>query len=140
MSPASIDAFLAAKNSPMVGEGQDFFAVGRQYGLDPRLLVSIAGAETTFGSNLTAGRFNALNDLYSGLNSPFPSWARAINGAAYSLTDPRNRYNLSSTATMYASYCTTGATCAEGLANINTFMAQQGADIRALHFPACAEP
>jgi RHS repeat-associated protein len=137
-NPESIDTYLAGKGSPMVGEGQDFFDIGGKYNLDPRLLVSIAGAETSFGLNITAGSFNALNDLYNGLNSPFPNWARAINGAAFSLTDPKNNYNLASTATMYATYCTAGK-CAQGLTNINIFMSQQGANIDALHFPLCAE-
>ena len=140
ISGASIDAFLAQQNSPMVGEGNDFLNIGRQYNLDPRLLVSIAGAETSFGKNITAGQYNALNDLYNGMNSPFPSWARAINGAAYSLTNPANGYDLSNTATMYAVYCSTGTTCGQGLSNINAYMRQLGANINALHFPACAEP
>ncbi len=78
---------------------------GAQYNIDPRLFVSLAGAETSFGNNITAGQFNAFNVLYNGLNSPFASFQSAINSVGHSLTNPRNGYDLTNTATMYGHYC-----------------------------------
>jgi hypothetical protein len=119
----------------MAGQGANLMNSGQKYNLDPRLLVSIAGAETTFGKNITAGQYNAFNVLYNGSNSPFSSWQSAINSVGYSLTNPKNGYDLYNTATMYQTYCTTGTTCTQGLLNINTFMGQQGANTNALRYP-----
>jgi RHS repeat-associated protein len=135
VSALSLNGYLGTKNSPMVGQGTSLMNTGQKYNLDPRLLVSIAGAETSFGRNITAGQFNAFNVLYNGLNSPFSSWQSAINSVGHSLTNPSNGYNLANTATMYSRYCSTGSTCGAGLNNINTFMAQQGASVSALRYP-----
>lgn len=118
----------------MTGQGTNFMNTGQTYNLDPRLLVALAGAETSFGKNITAGQFNALNILYNGLQSPFSSFQSNINAAGRSLTNPANGYNLTNTATMYSTYCS-GSGCATGLKNLNTFMTQQGANTSALHNP-----
>jgi hypothetical protein len=136
-SDESINNYLASKNSPMVGQGTNFMTSGEQFNLDPRLLVSLAGAETTFGRNITAGQFNALNVMYNGYNSPFAGFQSNINSAAMSLTNPRNGYNLASATTMYGRYCS-GPGCATGLNNVNEFMQEQGANPKALHNP-CPE-
>ena len=131
----AIDDYLNSKKSPMVGQGANFTASGNQYNLDPRLLVALAGAETSFGKNITAGQYNALNVLYNGFNSPFASYQSNINSAAYSITNPNNGYDLTNTATMYSTYCS-GPGCSAGLQNLNTFMNQQGADTSALNYPS----
>jgi hypothetical protein len=118
----------------MVGQGTNLMNSGAQYNIDPRLLVSLAGAETGFGNNITAGQFNAFNVLYHGLNSPFASFQSAINSVGHSLTNPRNGYDFTSTATLYSHYCF-GANCSVGLKNVNTFMNQQGANINSLRYP-----
>jgi hypothetical protein len=118
----------------MVGQGTNLLNSGAQYNIDPRLLVSLAGAETGFGNNITAGQFNAFNVLYNGLNSPFASFQSAINSVGHSLTNPRNGYDFTSTATLYGHYCF-GANCSVGLKNVNTFMNQQGANINSLRYP-----
>lgn len=50
-TPAQIDDYLARKHSPMAGMGNVFSTYGRDYDVDPRLVVAIAGAETTFGQH-----------------------------------------------------------------------------------------
>ena len=134
VSAASINSYLASKNSPMAGQGNNFINTGTQYNLDPRLLVSLAGAESTFGTVITAGQFNALNVMYAGYNSNFSSFQSNIHSAGKSLTNPANGYNLTNTSTMYSTYCS-GSGCAAGLKNLNTFMKQQGANTNALHNP-----
>lgn len=133
-SSSSIDDYLKGKNSPMAGQGSNFMASGQKYNLDPRLLVSLSGAETTFGKNITAGQNNALNVLYNKLNSPYPSFQANINAAGRSITNPANRYNLTNTSTMYSTYCS-GPLCTKGLNNLNTFMREQGARTYVLHNP-----
>jgi hypothetical protein len=118
----------------MAGQGANLMNSGAQYNIDPRLLVSLAGAETGFGNNITAGQFNAFNVLYNGLNSPFTSFQSAINSVGHSLANPRNGYNFTNTTTLYGHYCS-GAGCSNGLKNLNIFMNQQGANTSALHNP-----
>ena len=134
VSAASLNAYLSSKNSPLAGQGANLMNSGAQYNIDPRLFVSLAGAETSFGNNITAGQFNAFNVLYQGLNSPFASFQSAINSVGHSLTNPRNGYDFTNTTTLYGHYCS-GAGCSTGLKNLNTFMNQQGANTSALHNP-----
>jgi hypothetical protein len=134
VSASSLDSYLSTKNSRMVGQGANLMASGAQYNIDPRLFVSLAGAETTFGLHITADQFNAFNVLYNGMNSPFSSFQSAINSVGHSLTNPRNVYDFTNTATLYGHYCS-GPGCAAGLKNLNTFMNQQGANTNALHYP-----
>jgi hypothetical protein len=118
----------------MAGQGANLMAAGARFNLDPRLLVSLAGAETGFGRDITAGQYNAFNVLYRGHNSPFKSWQSAMNGVGRSLTNPWNGYDLSSTASMYRTYCH-GPDCVNGLQNLNYFMNKQGASLNALRNP-----
>ncbi len=138
VSPASLDAYLRSKNSPMAGQGANLMNYGRRYNLDPRLFVSLSGAETTFGTHITRGSHNAFNTIWNRHNphdSSYPSWDRAINAAGHSLATNRTvPYDLSNTTTMYQTYCN-GSACNAGLANVNRFMQEQGANPNALHSP-----
>lgn len=46
-----IGTYLQSKGSPLAPYAPAFVAAGRKYGVDPKLLVSIAGAESSFGKN-----------------------------------------------------------------------------------------
>lgn len=83
-SASAIDAYLAAKGSPMAGSGVFFMASGQRAGIDPRLVVAIAGAESNFGQ-ITCGPFNAWG--WSCPNAPvaFGSWAEGIEEVTSSL-------------------------------------------------------
>jgi hypothetical protein len=49
---AQIDEFLKKQSSPLAGLGNVFAAAGQKYGVDPRLVVAISGAESSFGKHL----------------------------------------------------------------------------------------
>lgn len=70
MTPAQINAYLRGKGSPLAGQGVSFVREGRRNGIDPLLMVAIAGAESSFGKN-ESGRFN-----------PF-GWGPGIGFASY---------------------------------------------------------
>ena len=129
VSGSSIDGYLRSKNSPVAGEGQDFMNDGAMFDEDPRLLVATMGAETTFGTNITAGKNNLFNNLYNGHSSPFDSYSSSIYSTAHSLSKPK--YDLTNTSTMYSTYCTSG--CKLDL--VNRFMKEQGANPNSLHYP-----
>jgi len=71
----SIDAFLKKRGSPLAGYGNVFVAAGKKYGVDPRLVVSISGIESSFGQHIPQGTFNAWG---WGPGRPFASWNEGI--------------------------------------------------------------
>jgi hypothetical protein len=80
---AVIDAYLASKSSPLIGQGAAFVAASRAVGLDPRFLVAIAGAETAFG---TYGPSQGIRNPFGmGPGFVYPSWEESIHSAARNL-------------------------------------------------------
>ena len=132
----SIDAYLNAKDSVMAGLGSVFDTAGQVHDIDPRLLVAIAGAETTFArpDKMLHGPFNPFGyGIYIGIN--FSSWLEAIITVTKSLSGSyTTQYDLTNTHTMYGDYCS-GPRCSEGLTNINKFMREQRADPNNLRYP-----
>ena len=131
-SAASLDAYLATKGSPMVGQGARILAVAKAYDLDPRLLVALSGAESRFGLD-TKAAFNALGIMHHGKHIPFPSYEDAFKSIAISLNNPANGYNLTSSTTIYGHYCF--GLCGRGLHNLTTFMNEQQAPLTSVHYP-----
>jgi cell wall-associated NlpC family hydrolase len=86
---ATIDAYLAGKASPLAGFGAVFVTEAAQVGLDPRFLVAISGAETSFG---TYGPSQAIHNPFGlGPHMVFASWPEAIRKAAVNLAGPLYR-------------------------------------------------
>lgn len=77
-----IDQYLGEKGSPLSGLGSAFVEAGRVHDVDPRLVVAVAGAETSFGTRICA-EYNAWNWFYLNRNqcSPnaFSSWEEGVN-------------------------------------------------------------
>jgi hypothetical protein len=80
-----IKDYLAKHNSPLEDNAQDFVDAADKYGLDWRLVVSIAGTESTFGKFIPGGH----DPLYTSYNGwgwgvygdnvlKFKSWREAI--------------------------------------------------------------
>jgi hypothetical protein len=138
-----INKYLATKeNSPLQGMGDVFVRIARHWGVDPRLLVAVAGAETGFGTQIRRGQNNVMNDLWNRAdvkNSHFPSLERAINGGAASV-----RHNIQAAApdpkknkpagNFYVGHYCIGPDCKNGLNNIRKFMKEQGVDPDALGY------
>jgi cell wall-associated NlpC family hydrolase len=80
---ARIDGYLASRFSPLTGLGAVFVTESQAVGLDPRFLVAISGAETSFG---TYGPSQAIHNPFGmgpGIN--YASWAEGIRAAAQNL-------------------------------------------------------
>jgi len=138
VSAQSVNTYLQGKDSPMAGEGKVFMDAGRAFNVDPRFIVALGGAETTFGLHITWGQYNAWNwgwNTSDRANSPFASWAEGINtvsrGIARSYLD-RGRTNT--TSLYLGTYCQ-GPGCSVGLTNLNTSLTDQGGDPNSLHYP-----
>ncbi len=80
---AQIDGYLASKASPLTGLGAVFVTESRAVGLDPRFLVAISGAETSFG---TYGPSQGIHNPFGmGPGIVYPSWSDGIGAAARNL-------------------------------------------------------
>lgn len=78
-----LDSYLTGKGSPLAGHGNAFVYHSTAVGLDPRLLVAISGAETSFG---TYGPSQTIHNPFGmGPGIVYPSWDDAIAGAARNL-------------------------------------------------------
>jgi hypothetical protein len=134
VGPRQIDAFLLAHDSPLVGEGEAFYAAGERNGVDPAFLVAISGAESSFGNYLfSAGSqtasHNAFNWFYAATRagSAFGGWEQAIDtvatGLRGSLYYGAGRYAVGDIAPIY---------CPQGtqawVANVTAYMLELGAD------------
>ena len=80
-SAKSLDAYLRRYKSPLAGLGSVFVAEGKRNGINPALLVAIAGAESSFGK-ANSGSHNAWG---WGPGRDFPSWQAAISAIASGL-------------------------------------------------------
>lgn len=81
VTPQTIDAYLRDKGSPLTGYGHVFVEAGANAGVDPRLLVSIMGAESSFGKKL----YGQYNPFGWGPGKSFGSFGDAINTVAQGL-------------------------------------------------------
>ncbi len=80
---ATIDGFLQSQLSPLTGLGAVFVADAESAGVDPRLLVAISGAETSFGNYRPSQAIH--NPFGLGPNLQFPNWSAAIQAASNTL-------------------------------------------------------
>ena len=81
--PAALDGYLASKLSPLTGHGAVFVVQASAVGLDPRLLVAISGAETSFATYGPAQRIH--NPFGMGPHIVYGSYAESIAAAARNL-------------------------------------------------------
>lgn len=89
--------YLASYHSPLQYHAQDFIDAANEYGLDWKLVVSIAGVESTFGKQIPGG-FNGWGwGVYGSQAIYFSSWREGIftvskglkeNYISRGLTDP----------------------------------------------------
>ncbi len=141
VSTASINALLA--DTPLNGEGQDFYNAGQKYDVNPALAVVISDAESSFGANTNAdwGFYNAWR---WGATQPYRTEAQSWttwNQGIYRITGNLSygNYlggNLTTTAAIYGRWCQSG-NCAGGLRTIDSVLSQMGVSPDSLRFRAC---
>jgi hypothetical protein len=130
-SAAGIDAYLASKGSPMTGQGSAFLASAGRWRVDPRLVVAISGAESSFGA-MTCGPFNAWG--WSCPNDPadFADWPTAIETITRGLREYYLDEGRTSVALIQQKYCPVGAANdptglnSHWAQNVTRFLAEQG--------------
>lgn len=138
---SNIDTYLEGQGSPIAGNGPVFFSSGVQWDVDPRLIVAIAGAESSFGTqwvNCPDSGLNAWSWFYNGTcqDSPFTSFAHGIMTVTkfmrlhYFDTGQTTIQGL--TANPTHRYCVTN--CASWVGNVTNFYTAQGGDTKDLTF------
>lgn len=137
-----IDTYLSGKDSPIAGNGSVFFNSGVEWNVDPRLIVAIAGAESSFGKNWAAcpaTGFNAWSWFYDGncVNSPFSSYADGIQTVTEFIRKSYLNKGFNTIPQIESKYCAAG--CANWTANVTSYYTQiptsPAADPADLTFP-----
>jgi hypothetical protein len=100
-----IDRYLRSKGSPLAGQGAAFVQAQRKYRVPAKLLVAIAGAESSFGRHLS-GSYNAWG---WGPGIDFGSWGEAINTIARGLRENYLNAGLRSIPQIGGKYAPKGA-------------------------------
>ncbi len=83
--------YLASHNSPLTGSARHFVNEADRLGLDWKLVVAIAGVESTFGRHIPTGSFNAWGwAVFTGrqFGAAFENWEKGITTVSEGL-----RYN-----------------------------------------------
>lgn len=106
---AQIDAYLQQKHSAMAGIGTTLETLARQYNLDPRLVVAISGAESTFGKNVCATN-NAWNWFHKGSCPPstFVSYEEGLEHVTKFLRRSYLNKGYTTVALIREKYCASG--------------------------------
>lgn len=124
----NIDSLLKKRGSPMTGMGSFFVAAGKKYGVDPRLVVSIAGAESGFGVHIPAGTFNAWG---WGPGRQLGSWQHAISTVTQGLASGYISQGLKTPEQIVKKYspASAGNDESQWASNVNSFMHELGSPV-----------
>jgi hypothetical protein len=123
----------------LAGRGAVFIQKGAEFGIDPRLIAAIAGAETTFGNRL-CGTFNAWNWFWNGTcaASPFESFERGIHTVSKYMVKSYLRKGYTTISLIGTKYCAEGCEHWEPL--VTEFYEEMGGDPSDLTYSAAAPP
>jgi cell wall-associated NlpC family hydrolase len=102
-----IDAYLRKQGSPLAGLGGAFAQAGTQYGVDPRLMVAISGAESSLGKYGPSQSIH--NPFGMGPNINYPSYGAAISALAANLSKNYLGQGLNTIAEISTKYAPAGA-------------------------------
>ena len=137
-----IKTFLSGRSSPLAGNNLDFLQNGVMYNVDPRLIVAIAGAESSFGTNWVncaapPNGFNAWSWFYAGNppncpDFPFSSFADGINTVTKFMRRSYLNKGRTTIALIGQRYCSSG--CQHWVPNVTTYYSSLGGDTSDLAF------
>lgn len=138
ISTDRIKTYLEGKASPLVLSAETLRTEGRRYGVDPRLVIAISGAETSFGKT-TCTQFNAWNWFWcrAGRNptcteadrckeSPYASWDAGIrNVTKYMKQSYFEQFGATTIPEIGKIYCGDNSSCEDWVPNVRRFYATE---------------
>jgi hypothetical protein len=147
ISSIELDDYLNGKASPIASNGPVFINSGLEWDIDPRLIIAIAGAESTFGKDI-CGAFNAWNWFWCHSrgtcgdnrcsNSPFDSWEQGIQTVSKYMRLSYLNKGYNTIPLIGSQYC--ASNCEHWEPNVTRFYKDElGGDISDLGF-STAEP
>lgn len=124
----ALDAYLTSTHGgpyPLASHGPTFVSEGSQYSVNPRFLVAISGAETSFGSHICAND-NAFNWFWHGAchDSPFDTWDEGIHTVAHYMQKSYILHGYTTINAIAGKYCTSG--CEHWIPNVDKFYSDLG--------------
>ena len=139
----AIDEYLRSKGSPLAGYGNVFVSEGRRYSVDPRLIVAMAGSESTFGTTTCQDKpATEIHNAWGYMHWPqgirtclsFATWQAGIRTVTWQIGAGNNyftagRYTIEE---IGRTYC--GQTCNNWIRNATTFYVEMGGDTSNLRF------
>lgn len=143
---SDIDHYLArrpsaANPSPLAGQGAMFETYGRQYAVDPRLIVAITAAETSLAtgkchSTPVVNTHNAWNWFWCEpnhacgsdvcLSSSFESWGSGIETVSHFIRTAYLNKGYSDVKMIASKYCTAG--CEDWVPNVTNALVEMNGD------------
>jgi hypothetical protein len=107
METLYVSAYLAKYNSPLAAYAAFIVDDSDQSGIDDHFIVALAGAETTYGTNIRVrqwGRYNAFSNGAHRVSNPYANFTQAIEDAIQLLTHDPRYTSFSSTQSIYSIY------------------------------------
>jgi hypothetical protein len=141
-----IDQFLAKKPnsshaSPLAGQGAAFVTSGQRYSVDPRLIVAITAAETSYAtgkchSTPVVNTHNAWNWFWCEashgcgndvcVSSPFDTWGSGIETVSHFMRSTYINKGYYDVKLIASKYCTVG--CENWIPNVTASMREMNGD------------
>lgn len=122
ISRNTLEGYLRNQASPLAAHVDGFFASAQQWNVDPRLVVAVGGAESSFGKNglCATQRHNAWGwgGGYPNCFS-YPTWDAAIDAVTSGLRRLYLDLGLTTIPAIAAKYCATG--CENWIPNVTLF-------------------
>jgi hypothetical protein len=132
--PDEADQYLASKHSPIAGNGVALVETGKRWNVDPRLVIAIAGQETSFGTNLGCNtQYNAWSFFWNHghcATSTFSSYANAIEVVTRNLRLRYINIGLTTIPKIRTKYC--GSGCGTWVSGVSGFYTALGGDLNDL--------
>ena len=133
VTAAGLDAYLAGKGSPLSEQGPALIEAGTRHQVDPRFVVAVAGAESSFGV-IVCAPFNAWGYGCPDHPARFGSWAQAIDQVSQGISDGYLAQGRTSVAAIGAKWAPVGAhndpgnLNSEWSRNVTTYLGELGGD------------